>query len=119
VNFKKVLSKPLVRLLKECQEYSPSHAIQTDPQPLPQVFDLEEIKENIYRRRKTKVAAKNGKRSHERPIVRMKLGGGNIQLGQQDTFEGGEGQPKPQSSKEGLVNEAERTLGVGGLIRTH
>jgi len=49
----------------------------------------------------------------------MQLGGGNIHLGQKCALEGSKGQSKPQSSKDGGVDEAEGAFGIRSFIITY
>jgi len=59
-----------------------------------------------------KAVAQDSEGPHERPVVRMQLGGGNVHLNKKGSFERGEGEAQTESSKDHRVDEAERSLWV-------
>jgi len=64
--------------LEQREENSPCHAIETHPKILPRALSIEEVEEDIHRRRVPKVVAQNLEGPHEGPVVGMQLGGGHI-----------------------------------------
>jgi len=58
-----------------------------------------------------KAVAQDSEGPHERPVVRVQLGGANVHLSKKGSFERGEGEAQAKSSKDSGVDEVESPSG--------
>ena len=72
--------EPFVRLLEQGEDDSFCYLAEADPEVLPKLFGLKEMKENIYGGGMTKVITKNGEGLDKGPAVGMQLGRGDVYL---------------------------------------
>ena len=70
-----------VRLLKDGNDRSPSDPVQANPEVVSWILSFKEEEKNVHGSWQSQVCAHNLERPYERPAVRVKLGGGDVELG--------------------------------------
>ena len=100
----------IVGALEDREDRPPSNPVQANPQAISWVLGFKKEQEDIHRCWQPQVVAHDLEHPHKRPTVGMKLGDGDVELGEKLPLKASEGKPEFHLLEQSCVNKAERPI---------